>query len=361
MVRNDLLNCLEAPMKSEFEAVKVGPKHRNHEEAEDHLNALSSILEKASADAAQLFDHCLNLLVKQLKVDRAVMVRETNLGLETFWWVEAKHSGLTSSLHEPARTFCPRVLEYPNRSLVIRNARIDQQWAHEPGHTELGICSFIGAALREGGRPIGVLSVQHSEPKDFSRSSIALVNAVANLLSRTLEVEALKSELRLTRDSLDLTSAVVEDSALQNPTSGLPNQRYLEVWLRANLFMARRRGEPMALVMWHWPESPRRRKVLNDISASLRGEDLLVDISHDRFLLLLPHTPQNGAEILIDRIRENMGEIGMGGTFWETELDDVQLNMAQHRCKLALQESLKKPDMALTWRFLRPEDVENAG
>ncbi len=348
-------------MESEFEAIKLGSRHRHPEEAEDHLNALSSILDKASSDATKLFDHCLNLLVKQLKVDRAVMVRHTNLGLETFWWAEARPSGLSSSLHSPEQSFCPRAMEHPNRSLVIRNASSDPQWLNEPGYTELGICSYIGTALREGGRPIGVLSVQHGKPKDFSRSSIALVNSVANLLSRTLEVEALKHELRLTRDSLDLTSAVVEDSALQSPTSGLPNQRYLEVWLRANLFMARRRGEPMAVVLWHWPESPRRRKVLNDISSSLRGEDLLVDLGRDRFQLLLPHTPQGGAEILIGRIREDMGEIAMGGTFWETELDDVQLHMAQHRCEMALKESLKKPDLAFTWRFLRPEDVENPG
>ncbi len=350
-------------MESESEAVQTNPKHHDHdtEEAEHHLDALASILDKASSDAAQLFDHCLNLLVEQLKVDRAVMVRQTNLGLETFWWAEAKGSGLSSSLHAADRNFCPHVLECPNRSLVIRNAQADSQWAQEPGLTELGIRAYIGTALREGGRPIGVLSVQHGASKDFSRNSIALVNAVANLLSRTLEVEALKYELRLTRDSLDLTSAVVEDSALQSITSGLPNQRYLEVWLRANLFMARRRGEPMAVVLWHWPSSPRRHKVLNDISLALRGEDLLVDLSHDRFLLLLPHTPQGGAEILIDRIREDMGEIAMGGTFWETELDDVQLHMAQHRCELALQESLKKTDLAFTWRFLRPEDVENPG
>lgn len=345
-------------MQSQFEAVKAGLRHRGTEEAEDHLNALSSILEKASSDSTQLFDHCLNLLVKQLNVDRAVMVRQTDLGLETLWWAEAEHSKLLGSLHSPDRGFCPRVLECPNRSLVIRNAGADPQWARAPGHADLGICAYIGAALREGGRPIGVLSVQHGQPKNFSRSSIALVNAVANLLSRTLEVEALKHELRLTRDSLDLTSAVVEDSALQSLASGLPNQRYLEIWLRANLFMARRRGEPMAMVLWHWPESPRRRKVLNDISSSLRGEDLLVDLGQDRFLLLLPHTPQSGAENLIGRIREEMGEIAMGGTFWETELDDVQLQMAHRRCGMALAESLKKPDLAFTWRFLRPEDVE---
>ena len=346
-------------MKPKPEAVKVGPERGVPDEAENHLNALSLILEKASLDATQLFDHCLNLLVKQLKVDRAIMVRLTELGLEAFWWAEAPTPRLGDTLHSPDSSFCSRVMERPNRTLVIRDAKAEAQWRDEPGHLELGIRAYIGTPLREGGRPIGVLCVQHGEPMNFSRSAIALVNAVANLLSRTLEVEALKHELRLTRDSLDLTSAVVEDSALNSPTSGLPNQRYLEVWLRANLFMAKRRGEPMAVVLWHWPESPRRRKVLKDISEALRGEDLLVDIGRDRFLLLLPHTHQSGAQILIGRVRERMGEIAMGGTFWETELDDTQLRMALQRCESALNESLKKPDQALTWRFLRPEDVGN--
>ena len=348
-------------MESESEAVRTGLKHSFREEAEDHLNALSSILSKNYLDATQLFDHCLNLLVKQLKVDRAVMVRATDLGLEAFWWAESQNLSLGDTLHAPDKSFSPYVLERPNRVLVVKDAASDPHWSQVPAHTELGICSYIGTALRESDHAVGVLCVQHGKPKDFSRSAIALMIAVANLLSRALEVEALKQELRLTKDSLDLTSAVVEDSSLQSLQSGLPNQRYLEVWLRANLFMAKRRGEPMAVVLWHWPESPRRRKVLNNISSSLRGEDLLVDFGRDRFLLLLPHTPQSGAEVLIERIREEMGEIAMGGTFWETELDDVQLHMALRRCELALKESLKKPDEAFTWRFLRPEDVEDRG
>ncbi len=344
-------------MDPESKAVKVGLGREVPDEAENHLNALGSILEKATLDATQLFDNCLNLLVKQLGVDRAVMVRLTDLGLEAFWWAEAVHPSMGDTLHSPESSFCPKVLERPNRTLVIRDAAAEPQWRNEPGHLDLGIRSYIGTALREGGRTIGVLSVQHGEPRIFSRSAIALVNAVANLLSRTLEVEALKHELRLTRDSLDLTSAVVEDSALNSPTSGLPNQRYLEVWLRANLFMAKRRGEPMGVVMWHWPESPRRRKVLKECAESLRGEDLLVDLGRDRFLLLLPHTGQHGAQILVGRLRERIGEIAMGGTFWETELDDPQLRMALHRCETALQESVDKQDQALAWRFLRPEDV----
>ena len=348
-------------MRTESDAIQRGPGLGNPDEVEDLFVALSSILERASSDAAQFFDHCLNLLVKHLDVDRAIMVLETNLGMETFRWVEAESSGLTGSVQAAELNFCPRVLECPNRSLVIRNAGADPRWAKEPGYTDLGVRAYIGATLWEGRRPIGVLSVQHSEPKDFSRSSIAMVNAVANLVSRIMETEALRQELFLARDSLDLTSAVVEDLELQSPASGLPNQRYLDVWLRANLFMARRLGEPMVVVIMDWPESPRRRKALNDIASDLRGEDLLADIGRDRFLLLLPHTPQKGAETLIQRIRENASEVAMGGTFWETALDDVQLDMAKHRCEMALRESRDKPDLAFTWRFLLPEDVESPG
>lgn len=343
-------------MKVETEALKMGSKQRGNE-AEDHLAALASILEKASMDATQLFDHCLNLLVKQLKVDRALMMRLTDLGFETFWWADAPTTSTGHPLPPPDASFCPRVLERPNRTLVIRDAVEDPKWRQDPGYTEKGIRAFMGTSLRESGRPIGILSVQHGAPKDFSRSAVALLNAMGNLLSRTLEVEALKYELRLTRDSLDLTSAVVEDSALQNVSTGLPNQRYLEIWLRANLFMAKRRGEPMAMVMWQLPRSVGRLAMLTAISDSLRGEDILVDMSHDRFLLLLPHTPQGGAEILVERIREKTGPLAMGGTFWETELDDLRLHMAIQRCETAMTESSEGRGCLLTWRFLRPEDV----
>ena len=345
-------------MKSKPQALKVSVEpHKN--EAEDHLAALASILEKASMNATQLFEHCLNLLVKQLKVDRALMMRLTDLGFETFWWADAPISSLGHPLPPPSASFCPRVLERPDRTLVIRDAAGDAKWQLDPGYAEKGIRAFMGTPLREGGRPIGVLSVQHGGPKDFSRSSIALLNAMGNLLSRSLEVEALKYELRLTRDSLDLTSAVVEDSALENASTGLPNTRYLEIWLKANLFMAKRRGEPMAMVMWHLPKARERQKLLMAISDALRGEDSLVDLGRDHFLLLLPHTPQGGVEILVERIREKMGPVAMGGTFWETELDDLKLHMAMQRCEFAVAESSKLPQCPLVWRFLRPEDVES--
>ena len=115
----------------------------------------------------------------------------------------------------------------------------------------------------------------------------------------------------------------------------------------------------MVVVEWELKETAPRRKQLTAISQALRGEDLLVDLGRDRFLLLLPHTPQGGSQILISRIRERLGDIPIGGTFWETEMDDLQLRMAQHRCEIAMKESAVEVGHPFVWRFLRPEDVES--
>jgi hypothetical protein len=161
------------------------------------------------------------------------------------------------------------------------------------------------------------------------------VLAVANIISRTLEIEQLKHELRLTRDALELTSAVVEDSALQTSGSGLPNQRYLEIWLKANLFLAKRRGDLMAVVLWRMSLAGPARKHLTTVAAALRGEDLMVDLGREQFLLLLPRTPVDGTNILLNRMRELLGPLSMGATMWDPEVDDIHLRRAMARCEKA--------------------------
>jgi len=165
----------------------------------------------------------------------------------------------------------------------------------------------------------------------------------ANLFSKTLEVENLKHELRVTRDALDLTSAVVEDSALESSATRLPTRPYLDIWLKANLYLARRRGEAMAVAQFQLELSPDRRRRLKEVAEALRGEDLLVDLGHQAFLLLLPRTPQEGAQILLDRIRQRLGAVPMGATLWNplhrTDRDDLALKKASHRVALALGRS----------------------
>jgi hypothetical protein len=309
----------------------------------DHLTALGDFVEQAFPDPAQLFDHGLNLLVQQLRVDRAVMVRVTKLGYEAFWWATAEGTEPNEAIHDPTLNFCPQVLQNPARSLVIKDALTDKALQGHSAFRKLGVRAYIGVPLRQSNKLIGVLSVQSSKPMAFTRAEIAVVNAMANVFSKTLEIENLKQELHMTREALDLTSAVVEDSALESTKTHLPNRHYLEIWLKANLYLARRRAEPLSIARWTLPLQPATREVLRNIADALRGEDLLVDLGHDDFELLLPRTGILGAEILLERIRAKIGPIPMGATLWhplhKTDRDDLSLHKATQRAIEALQRS----------------------
>lgn len=312
----------------------------------DHLTALGDFVERAFPDPAQLFDHGLNLLVQQLHVDRAVMIRVTKLGYEAFWWATSEGTEPGEAIQDPALNFCPKVLQNPARSLVIRDALVDKALQGHSAFRRLGIRAYIGVPLRQANKAIGVLSVQSARPMAFNRAEIAVVNAMANVFSKTLEIENLKHELHMTREALDLTSAVVEDSALEVAGTRLPNRHYLEIWLKANLYLARRRAEPMSVARWDLPIQPGHQAVLKEVADALRGEDLLVDLGRDGFLLLLPRTGILGAEILLERIRARLGPIPMGATLWhplhKTDRDDLAIHQATRRALEALQRSRKR-------------------
>ncbi|HNX32538.1 MAG TPA: GAF domain-containing protein [Holophaga sp.] len=332
----------------------------------DHLTALGDFVERAFPDPAQLFDHGLNLLVQQLHVDRAVMIRVTKLGYEPFWWALAEGVPPDQAVHEAACYFCPKVLQNPARSLVIKDALSDRSLLGHPAFRKLGVRAYIGVPLRQSNKTIGVLSVQSARPMAFTREEIAVVNAMANVFSKTLEIENLKHELYMTREALDLTSAVVEDSALETAGTRLPNRHYLEIWLKANLYLARRRAEPMSIAMWTLPAQPGTQKALREVADALRGEDLLVDLGREEFQLLLPRTGILGAEILLERIRAKLGPIPMGATLWhplhKTDRDDLALHQATQRAAAALQRSQKRGVDGLgdlVWELLdmRAEDM----
>jgi GGDEF domain-containing protein len=213
----------------------------------------------------------------------------------------------------------------------------------------------VGVPLRYSGGPVGVLSVQSEPARAWRTSEVALVNAMAALFAKTMEVEALKAELARAKEALDLTAAVMEDHALESARTGLPSRRYLEVWSRSNLPLARRRREVIALATWIQPPRPERGQQLARLAGSLRGVDLLVDLGRDRFLLVLPRTLQAGAEIVLERCRQALGPVAMGATLWNPLLgpdrDAETLQPAIRRVQNLLERA---GDGEVAWCFLAP-------
>ncbi len=314
----------------------------------DHLAALSDLLQSSLTDSAKLFEAGLALLVQALGVDRALLTRTTTLGFEVFWWATAPRASMDGIFEAPEKGFCPFVVAHPDRSLTIKDAAVEARWRKSPGYLDLGIRAYAGVALKVGDQPHGTICVQHHAPRAFTRAELALLKTMGHLMSRALESENLKRELQSALDALELSSAIVEDSALLSRRSSLPNRRYLDIWLRSSLFMARRRREPMALALWSQPMVAGTKGRLAAAAGHLRGEDLLVELSADQYLLLLPHTGETGAEVLLTRLRETVGHHPTGAALWLPDGKDMTMKSALRRAAKAFTDA-NREGLPLLW------------
>jgi GGDEF domain-containing protein len=314
----------------------------------DHLAALADLLHASRKDQAVFFEHGLTLLMQALEVDRALLTRVTGLGYEVFWWALAPTVRMDGIFEAPEKGFCPFVMTHPEKALVIRDAAQEARWHTSSGYVDLGIRAYAGVALKVGGQAHGTLCVQHHAPRDFTRPELSLLKAMGHLMAQAIESEGLKQELRGALEALELSSAIVEDSALTSDRSGLPNRRYLDIWLRSTLFMARRRKEPLALALWSQPMVAGTKGRLNTVAEHLRGEDLLVELSKDQYLLLLPHTTESGADVLLARLRETLGLHPTGATLWLPDGKDMTMKSALRRVGKAFTDA-NREGSALIW------------
>ncbi len=314
--------------------------------SEAEFDALLELLQAGPSETTDLFSNSLELLVNRLGMDLAMLTRVTDLGYEVFWWKAKPGFPAEPFLFAPVGAFCDRVVAWPQRTLVIRDARNDPAWHKDPVVVTRGVESYLGAPLWEGGEVIGTLGVQGSSPRDFKHSEVALVAAVAKLLSKTLEIENLKNQLRLAREALELSSAVVEDSALHNSQSGLPNRHYLDVWMKANLTLARRNRESMSFMLLQPPDSGSAAAMLE----TLRGADLMVDMGDASVLMVLPGTKPEGVPTLHGRLAEHVdGALAASATEWDPDRDDLFLRSTLRRLRSGLEASSARPGRPLQW------------
>lgn len=99
----------------------------------------------------------------------------------------------------------------------------------------------------------------------------------------------------------------------------------------------------MAVVGWNQELTPLLLEPLRELAETFRGEDLLVDMGQGGFLLLMPHTDQEGAKRPLERLRAVTGQVPMGATLWDPkqagDRDDVTFVATRTRVHAALVES----------------------
>lgn len=305
------------------------------------MRALGELLRSQDPDPFMLFDASLQLLVRQFMVDHAIITRLSEGKLDTFWWVQAGSGALEPLELNQSLRLCERVLEEPEGCLAVGNVF--------PSEGGPWLQAFAGVILHEQGCPVGTLAVLHSHPFAFSGDDLDFIRSVAGLLGRVLELENLKYKFHVAEESLALSTAVVQDSMLESSTTKLPNARYLDVWIKSHMHQARRQKESLSLALWEIKDSEHKAG-LAKIRKELRGSDLLVELARDRFLLLLPNTVQEGAQILLDRLHPELQGPPMGATIWMPGRDDLMLRAALRRAEEALLSSTSEGG-GIHWRL----------
>jgi hypothetical protein len=104
----------------------------------------------------------------------------------------------------------------------------------------------------------------------------------------------------------------------------------------------------MALALWSQPLIPGTPGRLATVAGRLRGGDLLVELSSDQYLLLLPNTLVPGAELLLARLRENSGIHPTGATLWLPDGKDMTMKSALRRVAKAFTDA-NREGSALLW------------
>jgi hypothetical protein len=313
------------------------------------VEAIQTLLHVTSKEDPLFLAHGLKWLVGHMHADQASLVTVQGSVLATQWWTPERPDG---SIPPHVPSLCQWLLDNPFRTLVLRNIPKDSRWRDEPGLQAAGARAVAGASLRDSVQVRGLVFLYYASPHAFTRAELALLSAGASYLGRILEIETLKSSLRDLENFLAITKAVVEDSSIQDRTTELPNQRYLEIWLKANLMAAAREQEAMTVAQWSLhAETPEGASRVKAVAERIRGGDLLVSMGHERYLLILQRMPKGLGQIFLSRLRPELGDLPMGATVWMPGLDDLRLESVLRRVDQALEESCSLPGHDLVWRL----------
>ena len=119
--------------------------------------------------------------------------------------------------------------------------------------------------------------------------------------------------------ALERARTQVQDLAMLDPLTGLSNRRRFLAAAKRELELAMRHGQPLALMMLDVDHF----KLINDVhghtvgdrvlvevgrrcSAALRTTDLLARWGGEEFIVLLPNTPVDQAQVLAERVRHSI-------------------------------------------------------
>jgi two-component system, cell cycle response regulator len=206
------------------------------------------------------------------------------------------------------------IFEHGHPDLVITD------W-NMPDLTGLELCQKIRASARESYTYVIILT-----GKAEKESVVKGLSAGADdYLTKPFDRDELLARVRVGRRLIDLhreieaKNRLLEELALTDPLTGLPNRRAVESWAAPQMSGAQRYGFSFWVVLVDLDHFKKINDtyghdagdtVLKRFADVLRGHTRLSDISGriggEEFLLVITYADENGAKLVVDRIRQQL-------------------------------------------------------
>lgn len=165
-------------------------------------------------------------------------------------------------------------------------------------------------------------------------------------------LELSNAELKMERDT-------AARQASRDELTGVFNRRHLEAEMSVQVARSERRGSPLTVALLdidHFKEINDRfghqagdaalRHVTDVMGRSIRGVDIFGRYGGEEFLLLMPDTPVDKAQVLCNRLRDAV-RLTRPDAFHDTDSITLSGGVAQHRTGESPDQVIRRADLAL--------------
>lgn len=226
---------------------------------------------------------------------------------------------LTSGVEFDFRTTYCHITCQANSPIALEYIGRHDQYASHPAYQSFGLESYIGMPIKLNGELYGTLNF--SSPIPYNRTFKAADIDALQLITSWVEVEIIRrnQEKRLIELNLALEKKAYEDSL-----TSIPNRRAVFKHINADLNRVDREKGNAALAIididlfknindsyGHQKGDEILIKVANSINNDIRDYDFIARFGGEEFLLWLPNCDMSIANMVCDRIRNNIEALSL--------------------------------------------------
>jgi len=219
------------------------------------------------------------------------------------------------------------------RPIILGDAAVDNRFEQWTGNEK--IHGWLGVPLHLRGRAIGFLTIDSYQVNAYSEAEATLAQAFANQATIALENARLFKEL--------------QSLATTDPLTEIWNRRHFIHLAKIEFQRARRFRQPLSVILFDIDSF----KIVNDTyghpvgdqvlrcmakvcQTNLRRSDLLGRYGGEEFMVLLPDTPLDRAQVIAERLRKQIantpmitdhGPIHISASFGIAEMDETCLDI----------------------------------